>query len=198
MLKVVKRQRNGEPTELDSPNEATLKPCFTPPSSPDRRVSTALSPLSRSSSSSSDEDSMNDFNAPKRRKTARRHYRAFSSVQTTRVEACAAAAAAADSTECESSASVAADSEVGVNSVVCPHCGHALPSSGASCAWQGQGRLYTLNDVKRVVATALSEQGNKLRLEYEKLLQQELHRQYMSIMQSQQEASRPSDYSYIS
>ena len=135
---------------------------------------------------------MNDFNVPKRRRTARRRHAAPATTQSARAEAVAAAAAAADSTEFEGEAS--RDHSV----VKCPCCGHdvlvpQMPASGL------QGRLYTLNDVKRIVQTAVQEQDSKLRLEYDKRLQRELQEQYKQFM-SLQENAAPSkfEYSYIS
>jgi len=192
MIKVAKRQRNGQPTEETEPKEATLKPCFSQPSSPDKRQS-SMSPAPASSSSGSDDDSMTDFNSPKRRKIYRhRRYQAFSSSQTTRVEACAAAAA--DTTDCGGLADGASCVSSSGDTITCPSCGQAISTSSMF----SQGRVFTLNEVKRIVSGALREQDSKLRIEYEKRLQQELQKQYMSFVQSQQEASRPSDYSYIS
>ena len=194
MLKVAKRQRDGGPSAGEAgPSEATLKPCFTPPSSPDKRsVAAAPSPLS-GSSSGSDEDAMNDFTAPKRRRTARRRHAAPSTTQSVRAEAVAAAATAADSTEYEGEA--AKEHSV----VKCPCCGHDVLVPQSSTSNGLQGRLYTLNDVKRIVQTAVQEQDSRLRLEYEKRLQYQLEEQRKMFM-SLQESSAPSkfEYSYIS
>lgn len=188
MLKVGKRHRDGSCAEVD-PSDATLKPCFTPPSTPEKRAGERASPApgspglgAASGSSDEDEGCMNDC-APKRRHVARRHA-VLSCARSARLEA--AAAAAVDKAELDGHGAA------GPATVLCPCCGHAVPVAAA------QKRMFSLDDMKRVVQAALQEREAKYRAETE-LREQHLAREYeLALQRVREEYSRPSDFSYIS
>jgi len=73
----------------------------------------------------------------------------------------AQAAAVTDTAECEAVVADATSASFAVpgEKTVCPCCGQSASASVIS----SQGRLYTLNDVKRIVSTALQEQDTRLR-----------------------------------
>ena len=191
MLKTFKRKRNGDVVELeDTPVDATLRPSFTPPCTPQKR---------RFSCIGMRDDALNSYlDVPKRRHMA--HCGALAALPRSRTEVAAALAAESAATgqiitTCapeEAADTTGAEETKKHETTVCPHCGRAVTTPTQ------QGPLFTLNDVKRIVATALQEQDRKLRQEYDKMLQQKLREQYNAFMQMQAEAARPSDYSYIS
>lgn len=188
MLKAYKRKRNGDIVELDdTPADATLRPSFTPPCTPQKRRF--------SYTGGRDETFSAYYDMPKRRHMA--HCSAVAVLPRSRAEVTASLAAESAAAgqvitttapEPEETADAATKRH---ETMACPHCGRAVVAPT-------QGPLFTLSDVKRIVATALQENDRKLRQEYDKLLQQKLREQYNSFMQMQAEAARPSDYSYIS
>lgn len=199
MLKVGKRHRDGSSAcpEAD-PTDATLKPCFTPPSTPDKKPgerggpATPASPSfgaggsGNSSSSSDDEEEgcMNDFAVPKRRHIARRRA-VLTCARSARIEAAAAAAVDA--------AVLDGNGVVGTAAAVqCPCCGHTVPVPSP------QKRRFTLDDIKRAFQAGLQEQGAKDRAEYELRLQQMAREYELALQRVREEYSRPSDYSYFS
>ena len=201
MLKVGKRHRDGTSACAEAElTDATLKPCFTPPSTPEKKPGERASPAppaspgfgaaSHNSSDDDDDDdndddegSMNDFAAPKRRHVARRRA-VLTCARSARIEA--AAAAAVD-------AAVLDGHGVGSPTAVqCPCCGHSVPVPSP------QKRRFTLDDIKRAFQAGLQEQSAKDRAEYELRLQQMAREYELELQRVREEFSRPSDYSYFS